>query len=362
MKIPQLTFTRFLAAMAIVVFHFGRGLPPYNLPYIDNLITTSNTLVSYFFALSGFILVISSAKYLEASNVLNKGRFWLNRFARIYPLYIFALIMFLGLILNARTPREKAEFGRITANATLTQSWFPEYSASYNFPGWSLSVEALFYFLFPFLLMWLRKHTSKSVFWIAMGAWVANLAIQVFCIENQVNSRLSYYFPPFHVGTFLFGICIGIIFLRHYEQIYERRILLRWLAFISFALVIGIVAFDLPIVKYHHNGMFTPAFMLIIIGLALTRKGKKPLFAARPLEYLGEISYGIYILQAPVWVLVSGLVDRTVKWDKQATFYVYVLILIVFSAICYHLIEVPFRNKVRAWGERFLTPRAARAV
>src|SRR5579875_2310310 len=90
-EIPALTSLRFFAALWVVLFHIRElGLWPGGpLPY-RALVRVGYLGVSFFFVLSGFILV-----YVYAGRHIPKGRFWQARFARVYPAYLFSLLIFL---------------------------------------------------------------------------------------------------------------------------------------------------------------------------------------------------------------------------------------------------------------------------
>src|SRR6266481_3833483 len=91
MKIEQITFTRFLAAIAIVIFHFGRGIFPFNSEMISFLFAKAGVGVSYFFILSGFVMIIAYGKKSKISPLA----YYKNRFARIYPVYLIAILLLL---------------------------------------------------------------------------------------------------------------------------------------------------------------------------------------------------------------------------------------------------------------------------
>src|SRR6187402_655450 len=100
MNIPQLTFTRFIAAICIVILHFGMLVYPFSEPYIFPFVRHLDSLVSYFFVLSGFILVIANSSATKNAQTLDKKKFWINRFARIYPVYLVALVVVIFLVKN----------------------------------------------------------------------------------------------------------------------------------------------------------------------------------------------------------------------------------------------------------------------
>src|SRR5215203_4532966 len=91
-EIPQLTFTRFLAAISIVLFHYAALIFPFNIPELHYFISHANLGVSYFFVLSGFILsFVYDAEFFSKPGALKK--FFIARFARIYPVYLIALLL-----------------------------------------------------------------------------------------------------------------------------------------------------------------------------------------------------------------------------------------------------------------------------
>ena len=89
--IPQLNFLRFFAAIAVVIFHFGRWSYPFN-HVLNNYALIMNIAVSFFFVLSGFIMVINY-KNLKIFSWENTKSFYIKRALRIIPLYVFALFL-----------------------------------------------------------------------------------------------------------------------------------------------------------------------------------------------------------------------------------------------------------------------------
>ena len=61
--------------------------------------------------------------------------------------------------------------------ASLLQAWVPQAALSWNAVAWSLSVEALFYLLFPFLLLLLVRRSQPQLFLIAIAFWLTLLAL-----------------------------------------------------------------------------------------------------------------------------------------------------------------------------------------
>lgn len=344
MSIPQITFTRFLAAIGIVIFHFGRSIYPFNTEILNRLFTHANMGVSYFFVLSGFILTVV---YYQENGLVNKRNFWAARLARIYPIYFFALVIFLihPLIFNPNS----LETLPVTLHTFLLEAWHPKYPITLNFPGWSLSVEAFFYLLFP-LILWLMARLSKvKIILVMISTWLVSSILHILLITQAPNStselihNFIFYNPLLHLGTFVVGACGGLLFLK------RPGVHLGWkapaLVAAALGLTIAVVLIPNPLAGFLHNGLLSPLFLLIILGLAWDRGSLGKIFAWQPLVFLGEASYGIYILQEPVrlWFYqFSGALGWLASFPALC-FYLYLVILVGFSSLTFLLLEKPTR-------------------
>lgn len=193
--------------MAIVFFHFGKPLNIFSQPFIHNLLIQANIGVSYFFILSGFVMIIA---YGRKSKV-HPFSYMKNRFARIYPVYLLAIILmmlFIKISDNAVYPVED-----VFLNIFALQSWIPAKAMSVNFPGWSLSVEFLFYALFPFLFNYIyNKFELKKllfptiIFWLISQFffnWMLKSNFQLGTEKETTN--FLFYFPLMHLNQFIIG-------------------------------------------------------------------------------------------------------------------------------------------------------------
>jgi len=97
-----------------------------------------------------------------------------------------------------------------------------------------------------------------------------------------------------------------------------------------------------------HNGGLSPFFVLFILGLSLSPQ-VKPWLARGPLPWLGEISYGMYILHMPVCTNMFSYRVAAKLGDVAGLpiFWFQVLILLVVSAACYQWLEIPARRFIR---------------
>lgn len=343
--IDQLTITRFIAAVLVFLFHFARDFSPFDNQYLKNFIHASNIAVPYFFLLSGFILTYV---YYNRSKP-SFSKFWVARLSRIYPLYFCALC--LDTIFKSRFwDNYNVNWSDFFLNTLLIQSWFSEKQLTCNGPGWSLSVELFLYITFPFLLLFLlKKHSVKTILTTCLVVWFITQLIHIPAVnmfaENKLWISIFRYNPLAHLSTFLLGCISAILFLKSYSLVEKYSLI-----FISLPvfILIYLMFFDNPLIQYHHSGLFSPLLSMFIIGLA-SNKGSISLFLAeRPFVYLGEISFGIYILQYPALFFTKYLHDvfSFPNWSVLFMYY-HFIVLVLLSIFLYHIVEIPFKNVIR---------------
>lgn len=307
----------------------------YKIDYISNIFLKANVGVSYFFILSGFIMIVAYHKkekieYLE---------YYKNRFARIYPLYVLGLLLYLVTRYSA--------FNSTDAVLYLFgwQSWIPGKAMVLNFPGWSISVEFLFYLLFPLLYNHFYSKKNKSV-WIVTGLiWIVS---QIFSHLYEASPSYKgphtesheflYYFPLIHINEFLVGNLAGLFFVKNFKQRnYDVPVAL---IFISVLLALIFV----PL--FYHNGLMAVLFIPLIVLISMNNGFLTRLFSLKPLEYLGEASYAVYITHIPVLYIVREILKKY-QLNSDAIFWIYIPVLIITSVMFYQLIEKPLRDYLK---------------
>ena len=161
-----------------------------------------------------------------------------------------------------------------------------------------------------------------------------------------------------HFNSFLIGNLTGLIFLKYRDQI--KRLGNIYLSLLLISLIL--FSFKIEIVKYFHNGMLAPLMALLILTIALNKKSIANFFSKKVFLFLGEISFGIYILQKPVWSLLNNLnleafLEQLHIINVNTLFCIRLFIFIVISMITYKLIEIPMQRLIKKdWGFNFLKP------
>ncbi len=354
MQLDQITFTRFIAALTVVFFHYGQTVFPANISFLFENVTAGPIAVGYFYVLSGFIMAVAYYQPDQSKqHNINKKKYWIARFARIYPVYLLAL-----LLMAAAKYKTLAENGEALAlQLSLLQSWIPGYPITLNTPGWSLSVEAFFYLCFPFLLMWVYKHGVKSLIIFCVGLWLATqiiLLVQLNSAAYAPKTHLHdfiYYNPVMHLSSFIAGLLVGILLKHSPDKKFAKNSGL-WLA-VSFAVIFlmiwarphleTILGLKLALT----NGLLAPAFLLFILYLAQSKNIVTQIFKHKWLILLGEASYSLYILQKPIHGLYDKIIVPRIHLSETLHFYIFLAGLIIISILSYKYFETPMRKLIR---------------
>lgn len=335
-QINALTSTRAVAAIMVVIHHFADAVFPFSA--LPKVFHSGNIAVSYFFVLSGFVLFIS-----YHDETISFGDFFKRRVARIVPVYILALVLmilvaacFLNYSLN------DTAFKEIALSGLFLQAYVPSYPLVLNSPAWTISVEMFFYALFPLLLLLLNKNRPAFVsvmvllFLLAQYFHLKYYA-QRWSLPDSIVDTV-FFNPVMHINQFLIGMTGGYLFLN------KRTIMPKsgWVTLALFGLMVALIAARPDKLSYQ-VGLIAPVFMLFIFSVAVSQ----PTFLnAKAFVFLGEISYGIYILQFPIFKFLKAINERYMHISVQYFFFIGLAVLLVVSALSYVMFEKPLRRKI----------------
>lgn len=342
----QLTFTRFIAAISIVVYHFGDIYPPFNNILLAPIVKNANLGVSYFFVLSGVVMVLAYHRF----NKISFTQYLVKRAARILPLYYFALMAmlvyyFIRIYILHQPSIYTPHWIDVGLNLTLLQSWVPMKATTVNTAAWSLSVEFLFYLSFPVLFRWFKNKSNKARLFITMTIFGLSQLIYHLALQTSFAGTAIYH-PLLHFNSFLIGVFTGFLIVKPSSKPLQKNnlFIIATLAVITF-----LMAKQIPGLSYH-NGLLSPFFALLIYLLSLNTTIVSRIFQQPFFKMLGEISYGIYILQFPVFLFFTATLTFFCYKIDSTLFYLYVLLLICISYFSYLWIEQPLRKKIRGFA------------
>lgn len=361
-QLPALTGLRFVAAFHVLVFH-ATSWETWDAPsFVRGLAGSGYVAVSLFFVLSGFILT-----YAHAGRRLGTRDFYANRFARIYPTYVFALAIVAPLFLvhTLRVDGLARLLEDVVSVVTLTQAWWPPVSMAWNPPGWSLSAEAFFYVLFPLVAPALVLGRRAMVVTVGVACYAACLGVTLLYLRVAPDGpiELSHHSTAFWLSVVRYNpavrfpeFVLGIVVARGYLAVRTTPGYEKSAATVSVvgALAIGAILACTPSLPYPvlHNGLLAPLFAVLIASLAAGRGPLAALLATRPLVALGDASYSLYLMHLPL-MIVFGKVGRTLAGDgfdaSRAATAVFMVLAVVASLLCHRYIELPARDRVLRW-------------
>jgi peptidoglycan/LPS O-acetylase OafA/YrhL len=346
-KIHALTSLRFFAAFWVVVFH---SFLWYRTPgsTFDNITNVGSASVSFFFFLSGYIL---SVVYLRNRSAIDRPKFYIARFARIYPLFVVTLMADLPFLLVARIHKyglahaiEKTSV-TLFANLIMLQAWILNLRGLDN-PNWSLAVETVFYIIFPIAGFWLWHRTRNQVLVLGIFLWVASQVI-VFVAGKHFSHDAVLFFPLLHVPTFVLGILFARLHLSPVSSqavSSDRKVLL----FSSLVLLVGCglvaVYFKFIPETMLRDGILVPVYCSLIAIFSLNNLWPARIVSHPWLVILGEASYGLYLIHLPVFHLWEAL-----HLDAHISLYpLYLILCIGLSVLSFFFFEAPARRAILA--------------
>jgi peptidoglycan/LPS O-acetylase OafA/YrhL len=259
--------------------------------------------VDLFILLSGFLMVF---QYQLRQNFEDWGRlgtwasFWTRRFFRIAPLFYLMLAagllagpiiyedrvvidIFLGRELQQPARYLDAGATNIALHATFLFGLLPSYAFRTPLPDWSLGLEMQFYAVFPFLILLMRKSS-----WPVTALLVSSMAATV--VWAMTRTGISYPMPaflPLKMHLFLCGMLTAAALGG------SRKRLALYLG-----LVIMLAAIPIGGTQDLQHMIVRTLIVLVFFALVHARVVGtiSALLGSRPLYWLGELSYGVYLL------------------------------------------------------------------
>ncbi len=346
-ELRPLTALRFFAAALVFVYHC-----PATSDFAGRY-GLGQAGVGFFFILSGFILMYAYRNIFQTDVAWAQVRdFYAARIARVYPAYVLASVIAVPVLIafgdpqwNASTPLMRGL--AFVAQILVVQAWIPigTICLGINSPAWSISTEAFFYVVFPFLAHSLLRTFGRASGWkiIAGTGLVWGVPTAIFLVPHAVSMWVSYIFPPVRLVDFAVGMLCAIFFHTQ-PRTGVRRI--PWTG-IEGAAVAGVVASialspGLPAVALYALYL-VPAWSVLIVSAAYAG-GLLSRFLARPLfVQLGRVSFAFYLVH---WLVLAGF--RHVHGLPAPLFFAAMFsATLAASFAMYHLVERPLRIRVR---------------
>ena len=285
--IKTLTSWRGIFALCIVCFHFA-------MHEFDQMAFAG---VTFFFIISGFLVA------LRHESLESTKQYYLRRVWRIFPLHWLALIAMIALDL---VMIHKFHYGwDLPLHVTLLQSWVPNVDVYYNYSihSWFLSSLLFAIIATPLLLRFINTTNRKVAWAIVITACLAVTVLYLLASEKLFS--FYHVFPPMRLVDYTLGMMLGATMRTPLKTQHVSSTAgassIEVAALLIFAAFIALHASGNQLALRLGNAplWWVPVALLIVTFTTLDGNegivGK--LLTIRPLVWLGEISFEIYILQ-----------------------------------------------------------------
>jgi peptidoglycan/LPS O-acetylase OafA/YrhL len=326
-------------------------------PY-THVISKGYLAVDLFFMLSGFVMTHVYNRAFSESVTRHYRSFLVARIARIYPLHVLILLLFvatavasqwnagatMGATLRDIPLQGPESVSAFVANLFMLQG-LDASKLSWNYPAWSISVEFMAYLLFPFALpvIWAASDRAKLAVAVFLFALLALLAFFTKGNFNQWDGPITLLrcLPEFILGTLLY--CA-----------FRRVPRYSWLdgntaAFGILALVIVCLHVDAP------DLLVTFLFAAFVLTAVLNTGSFSEIANASPLIWLGEISYSLYLIHGFIQFLATKLLSHFgIQNNADLSIHQSLILMLLMVGVClvsahltYFGIEIGCRQYLR---------------
>lgn len=171
--------------------------------------------VAFFFVLGGFGLTLGYIDRVTKTD-FSYRHYLTKRIVKFYPLHWICLLAALPLSLLSFKVKQ---LPILAINAALLQTWVPIKGVyfSYNMVSWYLADTMFFAIVFPFLLRWIVRASSKGKVLIAL-CFVAAYTVMVIFIPANMHHAILYISPFMRLTDFVLGIYLALSFLKLKEK------------------------------------------------------------------------------------------------------------------------------------------------
>ncbi|RWO69894.1 MAG: acyltransferase [Mesorhizobium sp.] len=346
---PDIQGLRALAVGGVVAYHFGLTALPGGFAGVD-----------IFFVISGWLITTHLMQEIGETGRLDLWRFYARRARRLLPAALFVILVTLAAGYFILAPQEQALYSRgaMFASAYAINLWLLRWSFDYFAADatsnpfihfWSLSVEEQFYLAWPALLLlaaWLRpgRRTAAAV------VGVAGLASFAACQWlTSAAPAWAFYFSPLRAWEFAAGGLATLVPIALLQHRIWLRAALGWFGLALIATAYLLLSEDLPFPGWYALLPVAGTVLVLLSGVGGPQSNRRTGWQALgpaaalslpPLQWIGTLSYSLYLWHWPV-IVYAGMLAPELSVPQRLGCGVLALAL---SVLTYHLIEDPARR------------------
>lgn len=342
--LPGLNGIRAIAALAVVFSHINNRLDYFKLPK-SKLLDLANFGVTIFFTLSGFLISYLLLKEKQKTGTINIKMFYIRRVLRIWPLYfVYLLIVVLVngigavqwpiLFVLLMIPNLRNSFASVTNIAVGSHNL--TYMVGHY---WSLGVEEQFYAFWP----WIIKK-SKNLLPIFIAIPLAYLFIKVVLRLLHAPTGILTFFNYTRFGCLTIG-ALGAYLYFHKNTRLKHWFTKKWIEVGAWIFLL-IVAFN----KFHLTSIIDHEIISVVTLVIIINQVDNPKrlinLENKPFDYLGKISYGLYVFNPLVIYLMAFIINPIgIENNLIKQIVIYLLVVpatMIVAHVSYHYFEKRF--------------------
>ena len=286
--------------------------------------------VDVFFVISGFLISTHLLSELRDSGHIRYGAFYARRVRRLLPA---ALTVIVATVAAAACWVSPLQFGYVVKDAIAATFYVPNVVFAYRATDyladktpslfmhyWSLGVEEQFYLLWPVLLVWLFGLFTQRTRRVAAIAGIIAMSF-VLCVWLTGFSQPNAFFILFpRMWEFGLGTLVAFALLNR-DRIFGDRIgaIAGWT---GLAAIVGSGVLFSTATEYPGDAVAVPVIgTALLIAAGPVRWGPAALLSLRPLTWVGDISYSLYLVHWPLLVLpvaATGYMHTSPMWLRGA--------------------------------------------
>jgi len=333
-RLARLDGLRGIAACVVAGYHlqifFYNGLSDFFGGVAGWFFRWGWTFVDLFFLISGYIFAHVYRGGADLRTARQFGDFAVARVARLYPLHLTMLLIVAVLDWG----RPENTFPIFLCHLFMLQGIVPGADSGFVGPSWSISVEILCYFLFALA----AGSGKRAVTWVSV-ALVALIVAKLALLGLPGGPWGADYL----IGGVL-GFFIGQL-MRQHRAILARVPTIVLVLTLATGATINVGSYS-PLLPL--DLLAWPSALLLVLRIRT--------FEARPLLWLGDRSYGIYLVHYPVLNLFFAALGKShASWTGVIALYAtFSIVVLALANVALHLVERPGRRAVRAaWAKRY---------
>lgn len=357
---PNLNGLRFLAVLLVIidhveVFRFDFGLSSFGhnpiIPMIGQL------GVTLFFVLSGFLITYLLLAEKETLGQIKFSSFYLRRVLRIWPLYYVVVILGLFVLPHFNffyfpnlTPLVSEHlaiksFLYIFILPNIAKELYP--AVPYLSQAWSIGVEEQFYIIWPILIHYSTRYLrnflllAAGIYIIGQLSWALTTPQRHILPINELTDIIKNFLFFFRIQCMAIGGLFALVLFRNWIKII--KILTNRVVQVLVWIVVIVMIVKGQTIPYITHEIYGALFGILILNLALTKSSIINL-QYKALDYLGRISYGLYMLHG-IAIVVSIRLANIAKDSLSHHVMTYVMTLglsILLAAFSFRYVETPF--------------------